>query len=189
MRHLTSEEHEFIKNLYMQYSDDLYNIAIRLTHKDDIARECVQETFLTASLKVSLLYKHPNQQAWLYKTLHLKLRELTRPKKKKINGLPVKIELLDIFDCSVFNLINRLSSYDSYFENVENAEFISSLENILTPQEVEYIKCKYIEEMPTKEIAVKLGISYTAATTAGARIRKKLKKFYKNRDKSATIDH
>ena len=186
---MNSEEIEFIKNLYINYSEYLYNIALSITHNENISMEILQETFLTASSKVSTLYKHPNQIAWLCKTLNLKTKELTRSKKIKVDNSLVKIEILDLLDSKINTLIEKIFVTDTYFEELENEDFIEKLKNTLTDKEIEFVRYKYIEELTNKEIAEKLNISYTAVTTTGTRINRKLKKFYKNSDKSCNLNH
>ncbi|MCI8805142.1 MAG: sigma-70 family RNA polymerase sigma factor [Clostridiales bacterium] len=178
---MNREERAFIKNLYINYSNYLYNIALRTTHNKELAMEILQETFLIASSKVSVLYNHPNQVAWLCKTLNSKIKEVTRSKKIKINNSLVKIEIFDLFDSKISNFIEKNFVTDTYFDELKNTDFIDKLKNILTEKEIEFIKYKYINELSNKEIAEKLGMSYTAVTTTGTRINKKLKKFYKKK--------
>lgn len=174
----------------MTHSEYLYRIAMHITHNEDIAKDCVQETFLIASQKVTYLYKHGNPLGWLCKTLYLKTKELTRPKTKKVNNSIIKIEMLNIFDETIYHLMERLLSiHDTYFPNLEDEEFISKLKSTLTNKEIDYVKYKYIDGLTNSEIAAKLDISYTAVTTTGLRIKKKLKKTYKNSDKSDSLNH
>lgn len=172
------KKYEFIENLYDDYSSYLYNIAIRITNNEDLALECVQETFLVALLKVTSLLEHPNKQAWLCKTLAYKIKELTRFH-NKLDTSSINSE--NCCKDQRQTIIDKFSSYDTYFNNSERFELIEKLQSVLTVKEIEYIRYKYIEEFSNKEIAKKVGMSYTAVTSAGTRIHKKLKLFYKTK--------
>lgn len=76
---MTKEQKEFIEKLFSLYSISLAKLAYRRTRDDQMARDLVQETFLTACRKPQKIYNHEKPLAWLYDRLNkLTLREKDR---------------------------------------------------------------------------------------------------------------
>lgn len=70
---------EFINALCEKYEGALYQFAYRCVDDSELARDVVQEVFLTLTIHVAKVYVHPNPQGWLFKSLyHLTAREIAK---------------------------------------------------------------------------------------------------------------
>lgn len=74
---MTREQSEFLDKLYFDHSDKMARLTYRRIGDHELAKELVQETFLTASCKIEKLLTHNNPAGWLYVTLlNLTMREM-----------------------------------------------------------------------------------------------------------------
>lgn len=63
-----NEPNDFIKELYLNYSEQIYTYLLTQTFEPNIAKDILQEVFLIAIQKKETLEQSPNQLGWLYKT-------------------------------------------------------------------------------------------------------------------------
>lgn len=74
-----TSKHKLIEALHEECSPKMIQMAFRATGDYHLAQDLVQETFLTATLKIDQLVSHQQPYLWLYKTLYYILqREQSR---------------------------------------------------------------------------------------------------------------
>lgn len=178
---MNEEESAFLEYLFNKYYNNLYDIAAKMTGNGETALDVVQETFYIASKKVSKLYKHPNHEGWLYKTLNNKIKEAIRSQNYiKSNG-KISVILFDFWS-EIKASFKEPQITDTYFATLQDIEFLDKFKNILSNRELEFVKLKYVEELSNTEIANKFNTTNTAVSTMGNKVRKKIKNFYENGD-------
>ena len=76
---MTAKEKSFIVDMMEQHEQFLYQVAYRRLGDRELAKDMVQETFLTLTAKVDQVIVHKNPAGWLFKTLsYLICREQER---------------------------------------------------------------------------------------------------------------
>lgn len=66
---MNAAEHDLIVSLHESYAVAMEQYAFRMTGDEKLAQDLVQETFLTAIIKIDAVFAHNKPQAWLFKTL------------------------------------------------------------------------------------------------------------------------
>ena len=133
---------EFISELHEKYAEQMIQLTYRRIGDKELAKDLVQEAFLTACFKVETLHEHKNPAGWLFKTVsYLTTREMGKfyhSKEVPING--------------------DIASEDSEFIPLE---FI--LPNELSKDERQIICWRLIDDISYKEIAEMEGITEAAS--------------------------
>lgn len=170
---MDSKKREFLEKLYNDYSERLYSYVYCRTGDYDLSVDIVLETYLTAAEKIDEVYAHTNRLGWLYKTVKFKTLEACGKKYvsdgKSGKKYFVKVETLDEQNSDV-------ADEKDCFEEIIESDAFEEYGKFLSKREFEYITYRYKEDMSVKDIAEKMDISYTSATTLWSAVKKKLKK-------------
>jgi RNA polymerase sigma-70 factor (ECF subfamily) len=132
--------------VYDRYSPELYRYAVRMYADQDLAEECVAETFsrfLTA-------LKHGNGprqhlRAYLYRVAHNWITDYYR--RQQPPTVQLDTEVMPDADIDL---------HDSLIQDLEQQEVRSAL-FLLTPDQRQVVTLKYIEGWRNKEIAQAMG--------------------------------
>lgn len=63
------DQDKLISSLYQTQYDKLYKVGYRMTGDEELTQDLVQDTFLLAIFRMDTFANHPNQEAWLMRTL------------------------------------------------------------------------------------------------------------------------
>jgi len=133
-----------LASIYDRYSTALYQYAYRQLGNQQIAEDCVAETF-TRFLDALKKNKGPEShlQAYLYRIAHNWITDQFRRKKPEDNGLDEQIELIDSDQIGVeAAVLSRLT-----------AQQLRGLVKQLSPEQRQVIVLKHLEEMSNAEVA------------------------------------
>jgi len=93
---------EFISALHEKHAEHMVRLTYRRVGDEELAKDIVQETFLTACFKVEDLFVHENPSGWLYKTVfYLCTREMGKSFRSKELPLDDSITLGNSYDLSL----------------------------------------------------------------------------------------
>lgn len=157
------KDEQFLQQIYDEYADHLYRYALsRLKHSHNDAVDCVQQVFLTATIKAAQLKTHPNIGGWLMQTMNHYLHQYYR--QQRIRPLPLS------------NAENELTPFpaDNIFSNSEIAEYKQVILHSLSEREQTLYVLFYEQAVPIKEIALIDGVSEMAIKMRLYRLRIKI---------------
>jgi RNA polymerase sigma-70 factor (ECF subfamily) len=131
-----------LAGIYDQYSPKLYRYALRLLGDEDLAEECVAETFnrFLAALKNR---KGPNKylQAYLFRVAHNWVTDYYRSRPQAVS----LTEENDMADSS--------SGLDVKFIEAHQSERVRKALTLLTPEQRQVVVLKYLEDWDNQQIA------------------------------------
>lgn len=162
--------------LFQRHYKDMrrYAVAVLRSHTGaadiDRAEEAVQETFLIAWKKFSVLLAHPSPVGWLYETLNFTLRNLMRADQRWA------LRIL-----AVQESIERDAVAPPPGADLE-------LEGLVSPEELHILKRLYVQGEPYETIYTELGISKTAFAKRVHRIKEKFRANYEKSEKIFSQD-
>lgn len=169
---LTDEEKAFLDLLYRRLKKTLYIRSYRLLagtpDAENVAWECVHDTFLLASRKVRRLMGHEFPERWIMNacskiTVSQRRKQYRRAKRL---GFPQPIEAAEKEPDPHDDIEDWLIS-----EQAERR--LQQLADMLTDEEEAVFKAHYQKQMSVHETALHLHISDGAVRGAVQRIRKK----------------
>lgn len=174
-----NDDINFIELLYKENYDYLYSITKIIEYDEEIINESIQDTFLTAASKLTVLKIHINKRKWLVNTLRNKIKENKR-KYKYVNHIG-NMTIHTLSDELILKIAENIGISDTYFYETSYEELRDKFGEVLSDTEMKYLRYKYIEDYSNEELSKKLGISYSNVSTLGLRIRIKIKKFLEDR--------
>jgi len=172
MNLLLVKEPNIFESLYDKYSKEIYMICFSYCQNKADAEDCLQEVFCRAMSKASEVKKHPAPDKWLYIAARLVSLEKLRANNKRNR---------DELDISDFEAILESGAFeDGLLERrYADAEIILLRNDILgklNKKEQELYSMRYIEKLGVDNIAERLGISYSSATTRLNRLKMRILK-------------
>ncbi len=134
-------DREALTEMYDTYSDSLYGYAYRLLDNNQLAEDCVSETF-TRLLSALQSGKGPkeNLQAYLFRIAHNWITDIYR--RQPPEPLPMDDAILKVGDEIEAEMEMR----------VANAQIRHAL-HILTPDQRQVIMLKYVEDWTNDQVA------------------------------------
>lgn len=157
---INSGSSEAFEKLYFRYRDWVYRLAWRFTRKDDIALDCLQETFAYILRKTPNLKLTAKMTTFLYPVvLHLSMAALN----KKI-PLPLEAAI----DEPIYEPADKL------FDNQSDLAVVLSN---LSPKHSEVLFMRYFDGLSIEEISQALNIPIG---TVKSRINKALRTLREN---------
>ena len=171
--HATEQEREFVRELVEGVYVNFRKQALsRLNYDEDLADDVLLTMYETALRRAHIVAHHEHPEAWLAKTLsHCIKRKITNIMKK--SGHDVTFVSIDV----VGDLLPDPQEIND-IPDVTDAEIEHAKEQILsqlTPLELATYKLRYEENLPTKEIAERLGVSDATIRARLYRINIKIK--------------
>lgn len=135
-----------LAEIYDQYSTKLYRYAMRLLGHEDMAEDCVAETF-RRFLQALKNGRGPEEhlQAYLYRIAHNWITDQYR--REPPPTLPLEF---DLEDGGESDPVERV-------ENSLEAEKARAALKLLTPEQRQVIVLKFLEELDNREVAEALG--------------------------------
>ena len=128
--------------VYDLYSLELYRYAVRMLADQDLAEECVAETF--SRFLYALKHRNgprQNVRAYLYRIAHNWITDYFR-KRSPASVMLVPETIPE----------NGMDLQDSLIQDLEEQQVLTAL-HLLTPDQRQVVVLKYIEGWQTKEIA------------------------------------
>lgn len=148
----------------MYYQLIVYAISTLYDHS--LAEEAVQDTFRIACAKASNFLSSPNPRGWLLNTLKYVIKNMIRS----------RASLNNLILCS-FDLIENSIIIDT---DISNIDFLYS--DIVDSAEYELLKRIALDKYTILEAAQELGISVEACKKRVQRAKKKLKKYFEEKN-------
>lgn len=152
---------EEFETLYIRCYPPSMRLAVSLLHKEDEARDVVQEVFL--KLWESNI-RPDNPEAFLIRTVR--------------NVCLNRLRMLDIRE-KVHQKMVLDAPPDDYATDRRNDEVMSAVENLLTPREREVVDRIYTEGLSYKDASENLGVSVAAVNKNIVSALKKLRNHFK----------
>lgn len=165
---LTIEKQNIFTSWVNTYADNLYTWAYHKTSDKDIAKDLVQDTFLSAYKSMENFKGESNPKTWLIRILNNKIVDFYR---KKAKHLKINIPLSTLEKDETDAFFDRYQSWEiNGFEAawqqdqnlMDNTDFQNALNNCLKklPQKWQFtISAKYLLDKNAKEICQDLDIS------------------------------
>lgn len=158
------------RDFYLQFSQKILTyLKKRLPHEED-AQEIMQDVFLEAIDSLFYLQKHGSVQSWLYSIAHNKVVDYYR--KKKIKSIVLSaIPVLQI-------AAEEIHQPEFQFEKDKIRDKIEKAFSSLSHRYQEILIMRYEKDIPIKELALELHLSFKATESLLFRARQDFKKAY-----------
>ena len=153
-----------------RYSEEVFQLVVRLVPQQQDAEELVQDAFVRAYDKLDTYTGEASFQTWLCRIAYNLTISWLRKQKMKYTSID---ERLDVSDADVDQLLDD----DSRIQQLREAC------TQLNPDEQTLINLFYYDSLPMRDIAYILGIEQGAVATRLYRIRKKLYLIIKRMEK------
>lgn len=157
--------------IYDEYKSPVYRMCLAKLRDRENAEDCMQNAFTVLYKKMLSGEEIENPRAFLYKVSGNLVLKCLKEKSTE-NNRTVPISEYEN------KLVDEQSEIDS---NIDYELLNRRLNAVLTPDEQQLLKYKYIYDFTIEETAKRLNISKTAAAKRLQRLREKIKK-------SVTID-
>jgi RNA polymerase sigma-70 factor (ECF subfamily) len=159
-----------VREFYTATSPKLLRFLQRQLPRVEDAQEILNDIFFEAIDSLPLLYEDANLNAWLYRIARNKVADFYR--KRKIKSLLLsQIPYIKLFTKEL---------HDPEFQ-YEKKKIRERIEKTLTQLSERYqyiLKMHYEEDIPVKDIAVELNLSFKATESLLFRARKEFQKVY-----------
>ena len=154
---------------YQKYSPRILHYLQQKSRLED-AEELLQDVFLDALDELSLFQRKSNVQTWLYTIAHNKLVDFYR--KRKIKSLLLsQLPFLQI-------VAHEMNEPEFQFEKNNIKEKIENTFHGLSNKYRKILTLHYKDNLPVKEIAVNLNLSFKATESLLYRARQGFIKMY-----------
>ncbi len=149
-----------------RYKSSIYKLClVKLNGDSDSAEDCVQNTFMVFYKKLVNQEQINNPRAYLYKIANNHILKCIEERAKHQSRI---VPIDDYTD----KVIDEQESIDS---NLDYDLLNERLSRLLTPNEQQLLKFRYIYDMPIEQVALQLGIKKSAAAKRLQRLREKIK--------------
>lgn len=177
MRNFTSQVREAdpqaVSEFYKSNSQNILNyLTKRLPSRED-AEDLTNDVFFEAIDSLNLLKKDSNLEAWLFKIAHNKMVDYYRKRKIK-SVLLSQIPYLEIID-------KEVHQPEFLFEKARIRDKIEGTLFRLTSKHQKILRLHYEENMPVKQLAVQLSLSFKATESLLFRARRQFQILYERK--------
>ena len=175
-KRLNEDDMKFVEMFYEENYKYLYIIAGMIEKDEEIIKESIQDTFLTASLKLRTLRNRNDKRKWLVYTMKNKIKKNRRKNiyTKNISG---GITIYSLPNDDILKIAEKIGISDTYFFESTYEELKDKFNEILSDKEIEYLIYKYADGYSNKELSLIFNISYAKVCKMGYHIRNKVRKF------------
>ncbi len=158
------------RDFYLQFSQKILSyLKKRLPHEED-AQEIMQDVFLEAIDSLFYLQKHTSVQSWLYSIAHNKVVDYYR--KRKIKSIVLSaIPVLQI-------AAEEMHQPEFQFEKDKIRDKIEKAFASISARYQEILIMRYEKNIPIKQLAIELHLSFKATESLLFRARQDFKKAY-----------
>lgn len=158
-RHEKTAANHFLEDIFINYGDKIYQLALGMVNDPSKAEDIVQETFLKAMLHKDQFEGRSSINTWLYRIAYNTALDLLRKRTED----PLPEEDPGPEEKTPFNLPHALVDWDSSPEQIlEGKQTQAQLElgiQKLTPALRVVFLLRDVQEVPTDETAVILGVT------------------------------
>lgn len=159
---------ELFKKAFDENYVSIYRYCLSKLKNNEMAEDCVQESFLVLYKKYLAGEEIEYVKAFLMKTANNFILKRFDEVKKSQNQVDIE------------EIINIPSQNEDVDDRLTFEQYSRQISAALSDQDAEMFKLRYINEYKIEEIANMLDMSIPAVTTRLSRIRNKLKKLFSN---------
>lgn len=154
------------EEIYESYKSPIYKFCLaRLNGDSSDAEDCMQNTFMVFYKKLNSNEEIVNPRAYLYKIANNFVLKAIEQKAKNNNTL---VPIDDYAD--------KVVEDNERLDNQLDYELLNQrIDSLLTTDEKQLFKFKYIYDMKLEQVAEQMGISKSAAAKRLQRLREKIK--------------
>ncbi len=156
------ESRRFFEKLYHEEYDNIRLYVRRMVADSSGIEDIVQETFLEAYRNRKKLMEHPNLAGWLRITAKNKIMKWEEKQRKYR------------VDCE-YLLENTVAGRRGKPDEYRMVEAYSTVQKILSREDLELLRCYYEFGYSSKEMAERLGISESCFKVRILRMKQKIK--------------
>lgn len=161
-----------IAHFYLSYSPKIEKYLSRKLPVE-VAKEITNDVFLEAIESIAFLKEAEKLQSWLFQIAHHKMTDYYR--KKKINSFVLsQVPYLEL----VAHEINQPEF--QYEKNILRDTIEQILINLSTPHQ-KILRMHYELDLPVKEVALQMNLSFKATESLLFRARKAFQKAYERK--------
>lgn len=167
---MLNEYEIFFDELCNNYYKKILKYLMFNLNDESCAMDAVQDVFLIAYEKIKSLKSHPNPAGFLFQTAKNIMKKKKREIYQKVLNEVYKNDnsIIDIADNNS-NIINILD------KNINEDDFLIDVFSQLSKEKKELYSLYYIQNNSMENIALKLGIEYSALRMRYVRLRKEIK--------------
>ncbi|MDO8583481.1 MAG: RNA polymerase sigma factor [bacterium] len=159
-----------VREFYKSYSPRILSYLLKKLPRLEDAEDLTNDVFLEAIDSLSLLQKEQNTSAWLYRIAHNKMVDFYR--KRKIKSILLsQVPFLQI-------LASEINQPEFQYEKDKIRDRIETTLHNLSNKYQKILRLHYEEDVPVKELAKKLNLSFKATESLLFRARKSFKLAY-----------
>ncbi len=164
-----SAEALFFEKLVEAYYGDIYKYAVFCLKDGDSAGDIAQDTFVLAYKNIDKLKAHENPGGFIFRTA----QNLIKNHKKQLYKRIMREISLDGAQMDIGDDKNSIeSALDS---NINEYEYITDILDELDDEKKRLYKMYYVDNIPMKEIADRLGVEYTSLRMKYVRLRRDIR--------------
>lgn len=186
LRLIASESEEALEQLYLKYSDRVYNTIISYVKNAEDAEELLQDVFLTIFSTASKFQFDSSVSTWIYRIAVNKSLDLLR----KRNSQKRKGFFMSLYTKETGEVLFEPGDFDHpgvKMENMEDARLIFQAIDTLNEKQKTAFILTQIEGLPQKEVGDIMNLTRKSVESLVQRAKSKLKmelgKFYPDRGK------
>jgi len=152
-------QREFLKNLYMQQSENMFRYAYSVLRDSFLAEEAVQETFVVAWDKIEQLINMESPVGWLFGVLKITMKRI------KTN----EYKLRKTFVTNDETIADSITAHDDLESSV-------LLEDMFSNDDYSILKKIYLHGFTYNELAEELDLPLSTVSMRIKRAKEKFKK-------------
>lgn len=161
--------------LYTAYADAIWHTVSRLTSDASAVSDIVQETFMAAARSARTYDKgRGSLWVWLYAIARTQVSLYYRKQKRTVS-LDQALQWWQSLNGQHFDIVEEMAAPSAMLEKQELAELVRYALTQLTAEQQSLLLAKYVDQLPSKEIAQHLQCSDAAVRSKLARARKTFK--------------
>lgn len=164
---------KFFHNLCKENYKQIFKYILVMIHDKSVAEDIVQEVFLIAYEKRTVIFSYENKRAFLYKVSKNLTKEYIRKNQK-----------CKIVELNENNIVDEEDLCDLIChkedEKIDEQKYIADVINELPEDKKELYHLYYIDKVPMKNIAKELNLNEATLRMRFVRLRKDIKNKVKN---------
>lgn len=159
----------FFEELCAANYENVLRYLYRALGEETIARDTVQEVFLTACAKKALLMQHPNPGGWLFQTAKNLVKKAKREAFSRMMEEPLPEE-------GEGSLPDQGSTIERMLDQeIDESQYIAKVLSELSMEKLELYTRHYLKGQTMREIALSMGADEAAIRMRYVRLRREIK--------------
>lgn len=169
--------HSEITLLWNKFNKELLYFINKRIKNIDISKDILQDVFIKIHLNIDKLQNKDKIASWVYNITRNSIIDYYREKNKFKNNEYVDIEVIE----DILPDQNTTKSIENLNDSLNEVyKCLLPFIEKLSPEYQNAIQSTVIEEMPQKEYAIQLGISYSGTKSRVQRAKKQLHDLFTN---------